>query len=70
MGPWGCFVRALLEARAGYRNGEAFRAALAEADAPVAGFLDFLDGDGRLAHGAANPGILQNKSRGIQTTFG
>ena len=42
-------------------NREAIRAALAEADAPVAGFLDFLDGDGRLAHGAANPGILQNK---------
>src|ERR1700720_2704884 len=28
-------------------NREAIRAALAEADAPVAGFLDFLDGDGR-----------------------
>jgi 2-hydroxychromene-2-carboxylate isomerase len=42
-------------------NREAIRAALAEADAPVAGFLDFLDGDGRLAHGVANPGILQNR---------
>jgi 2-hydroxychromene-2-carboxylate isomerase len=37
---------------------EAIRATLSEADAPVA---DFLDGDGRLAHGVANPGILQNK---------
>jgi 2-hydroxychromene-2-carboxylate isomerase len=37
---------------------EAIRATLSEADAPVA---DFLDGDGRLAYGVANPGILQNK---------
>ena len=51
-----CWKRAL-----DIENREAIRAALAETDAPVAGFLDFLDGDGRLAHGVANPGILQNK---------
>ena len=31
-------------------NREAIRAVLSEAGAPVAGFFDFLDGDGRIAH--------------------
>jgi len=31
-------------------NREAIRAALSEAGAPVVGFFDFLDGDGRIAH--------------------